>query len=80
MMAMPYQMLAAAIPSDKTGVYMGIFNMFIVIPMIIQIFSMQYFVYDLLGQNPVNVIRLAGSFLILGGIFSLFVSQPKTVE
>ena len=76
MMAMPYQMLAAAIPSDKTGVYMGIFNMFIVIPMIIQIFSMQYFV----GQNPVNVIRLAGSFLILGGIFSLFVSQPKTVE
>jgi len=80
MMAMPYQMLAAAIPSDKTGVYMGIFNMFIVIPMIIQIFSMQYFVYDLLGQNPVNVIRLAGSFLILGGIFSLFVSQPKTEE
>ena len=80
MMAMPYQMLAAAIPSDKTGVYMGIFNMFIVIPMIIQIFSMQYFVYDLLGQNPVNVIRLAGSFLILGGIFSLFVSQPKEVE
>ena len=80
MMAMPYQLLAAAIPSDKTGVYMGIFNMFIVIPMIIQIFSMQYFVYDLLGQNPVNVIRLAGSFLILGGIFSLFVSQPKTVE
>ena len=80
MMAMPYQMLAAAIPSDKTGVYMGIFNMFIVIPMIIQIFSMQYFVYDLLGQNPVNVIRLAGSFLIFGGIFSLFVSQPKAVE
>ena len=80
MMAMPYQMLAAAIPSDKTGVYMGIFNMFIVIPMIIQIFSMQYFVYDLLDQNPVNVIRLAGSFLIIGGIFSLFVTQPKTTD
>ena len=71
MMAMPYQMLAASIPSDKTGVYMGIFNMFIVIPMIIQIVSMQYFVYDLLGQNPINVIRLAGVFLILGGLFSL---------
>lgn len=71
MMAMPYQMLAASIPADKTGVYMGIFNMFIVIPMIIQIVSMQYFVYDLLGQNPINVIRLAGVFLILGGLFSL---------
>jgi maltose/moltooligosaccharide transporter len=77
MMAMPYQMLASSIPSDKTGVYMGIFNMFIVVPMIIQIFTMQYFVYDLLGQNPINVIRLAGTFLIIGGIFSLFVTQKK---
>tara|TARA_A100001011_G_scaffold120431_1_gene127113 strand:+ start:3125 stop:4051 length:927 start_codon:yes stop_codon:yes gene_type:complete len=71
MMAMPYQMLAASIPSEKTGVYMGIFNMFIVIPMIIQIVSMQYFVYGVLGENPINVIRLAGLFLILGGLFSL---------
>ena len=78
MMAMPYQMLASSIPEGKTGIYMGIFNMFIVIPMIIQIFSVQYFVYDLLGQNPINIIRLAGSFLIIGGLFSLFVSQPKT--
>ncbi|MDG1687065.1 MAG: MFS transporter [Flavobacteriaceae bacterium] len=78
MMAMPYQMLASSIPNGKTGIYMGIFNIFIVVPMIIQIFSVQYFVYDLLGQNPINIIRLAGSFLIIGGIFSLFVSQPKT--
>ncbi|MEK9612594.1 MAG: MFS transporter [Flavobacteriaceae bacterium] len=78
MMAMPYQMLASSIPTGKTGIYMGIFNMFIVIPMIIQIFSVQYFVYDFLGQNPINIIRLAGIFLIIGGIFSLFVSQPKS--
>jgi maltose/moltooligosaccharide transporter len=77
MMAMPYQMLASSIPPGKTGVYMGIFNMFIVIPMIIQIFTVQYFVFDFLDQNPINIIRLAGSFLIIGGIFSLFVSQPK---
>lgn len=80
MMAMPYEMLAASIPKGKTGVYMGIFNMFIVVPMIIQIFSVQYFVYDLLGQNPINIIRLAGVFLIIGGIFSLFVSQPKPIK
>lgn len=77
MMAMPYEMLASSIPAGKTGVYMGIFNMFIVIPMIIQIFSVQYFVYDLVGQNPINIIRLAGIFLIIGGVFSLFVSQPQ---
>ncbi len=77
MLAMPYQLLAGSIPKDKTGVYMGIFNLFIVIPMIIQIFTMQFFVYDLLGSNPINVIRLAGAFLILGGVFTLFVKEDR---
>ena len=71
MLAMPYQLLAGSIPKEKTGVYMGIFNMFIVIPMIIQIVTMQYFVYDLLGQNPINVLNLAGVFLVLAAIFTL---------
>ncbi|MEC4050127.1 MFS transporter [Flavobacterium sp. SUN046] len=74
MMAMPYQLLAGSIPKEKTGVYMGIFNMFIVIPMAIQILTMQYFVYDLLGKNPMNVIKLAGVFLILGAILTLFIT------
>jgi len=74
MMAMPYQLLAGSIPKEKRGVYMGIFNMFIVIPMAIQIFTMQFFVYDLLGKNPINVIRLAGLFLIIGAIFTLFIT------
>jgi maltose/moltooligosaccharide transporter len=74
MMAMPYQLLAGSIPKEKRGVYMGIFNMFIVIPMAIQIFTMQFFVYDLLGKNPVNVIRLAGLFLMIGAVFTLFIT------
>ena len=80
MMAMPYEMLAASIPSQKTGVYMGIFNMFIVVPMILQIFSVQYFMYDLLGNNPINIIRLAGVFFIIGGVFSLFVTVKENEE
>ena len=75
MMSMPYQILANSIPSNKTGIYMGIFNMFIVVPMIIQIFSMQFFVYDLLGKNPISVVQLAGIFLIIGGIFSLLIKN-----
>ena len=78
MMAMPYQLLAGSVPKDKTGVYMGIFNMFIVLPMIIQIFTMQYFVYDWLGNNPVNVLKLAGVFLMLGGCFALFIKEDKS--
>ena len=74
MMAMPYQLLAGSIPKEKQGVYMGIFNMFIVIPMAIQIFTMQFFVYDLLGKNPINVIRLAGLFLMIAAVFTLFIT------
>ncbi len=80
MLAMPYQLLAGAVPKEKTGVYMGIFNMFIVIPMIIQILTMQTFVYDLLGQNPINVLRLAGVFLILAGVFTLFIKVSNKRE
>ena len=77
MFAMPYKLLAGSIPSAKTGVYMGVFNMFIVIPMIIQIFSVQYFLYSLFGKSPVNIILLAGTFLTLGGIFTLFIKDNK---
>lgn len=80
MMAMPYQLLASSIPKEKTGIYMGIFNMFIVIPMAIQVLTMQFFVYDLLGKNPVNVIKLAGLFLIAGAIFTLFITTQKTTK
>jgi maltose/moltooligosaccharide transporter len=80
MLAMPYQLLAGSIPKEKTGVYMGIFNMFIVIPMAIQVLSMQFFVYDWLGQNPVNVIRLAGIFLIIGGVLTLLIKVKNKNE
>lgn len=80
MLAMPYQLLAGSIPKEKTGVYMGIFNMFIVIPMAIQVVSMQFFVYDWLGQNPVNVIRLAGIFLIIGGVLTLLIKVKNKNE
>lgn len=76
-MAMPYKLLVGSIPPNKTGVYMGIFNMFIVIPMAIQIFMMQFFLYNLLGANPVRVVALAGICLILGGVFSLFIKGGK---
>ena len=75
MLAIPYKLLAGSIPSNKIGVYMGIFNMFIVIPMIIQIFVVQYFLYDALGNNPINIIILAGIFLLIAGVLTLFIKD-----
>lgn len=73
MMGNPYVMLAGCIPAHRTGVYMGIFNMFIVIPMMIQIFTLPLFYNSWLGGNPENVIRLAGSFLLVAAVAVLFV-------
>lgn len=73
MMGNPYVMLAGCIPAHRTGVYMGIFNMFIVIPMMIQIFTLPLFYNSWLGGNPENVIRLAGSFLLIAAVAVMFV-------
>lgn len=76
--SMPYQMLAESIPINKMGVYMGIFNMFIVIAQIVQIFTIQFFIYDLLGENPINIIRLSGVFMIIGGFSCLYVKSKNS--
>ncbi|MFN8580073.1 MAG: MFS transporter [Gemmatimonadaceae bacterium] len=78
MMGNPYVMLAGSIPAERVGVYMGIFNMFIVIPMMIQIFTLPLYYDSLLGGNPENVIRLAGVLLICAAIAVLFVRLGGT--
>ena len=65
MMGNPYIMLAGSIPPARTGVYMGIFNMFIVIPMLIETFTIPMYYESWLGNNPVNALRLAGGLMIL---------------
>lgn len=77
-MGNPYIMLAGSIPKERTGVYMGIFNMFIVIPMIIQIFTLPLFYRSLLGGNPENVIRLAGILLLFAAASVGFVKLQNS--
>jgi len=77
MMGNPYVMLAGCIPAKKAGVYMGIFNLFIVIPMMIQIFTLPLYYNSLLGGNPENVIRLAGILMLCGAVAVLFVKLAK---
>ncbi len=72
-MGNPYVMLAGSIPQERVGVYMGIFNMFIVIPMMIEIFTLPLIYHSLLGGTPDNVIRLAGGLLICAAGATMFV-------
>ncbi len=77
-MGNPYVMLAGSIPPERVGVYMGIFNMFIVIPMMIQIFTLPLFYESWLGGNPANVIRLAGALLLCAAVAVLRVRLANT--
>jgi maltose/moltooligosaccharide transporter len=73
MMGNTYVMLADCIPSDRTGTYMGIFNMFIVIPMLIQSLTMPLIYRPLLGGDPRNVLLLGGVLMIMGAAATLFI-------
>jgi maltose/moltooligosaccharide transporter len=77
-MGNPYVLLAGSIPPERAGVYMGIFNMFIVIPMLIQAVTLPLFYDSLLGGRPENVIRLAGVLLALAALCVLRVRTEKS--
>jgi maltose/moltooligosaccharide transporter len=76
-LAMPYAMLASSIPAKNMGVFMGIFNMSITIPQIINgVFSGMMLKY-MFNDNPINSIYFAGILMILGAASVFFVSQKK---
>jgi len=70
-MGNPYIMLARSIPPERAGVYMGIFNMFIVLPMIVQMLTLPLYYDTLLGSDPRHVIQLAGCFLCIAAALTL---------
>lgn len=69
-MSMPYAMLSTSVPGDRMGVYMGIFNMFIVIPQIISMITVPFFYDLLLKSDPANALFLAGISLCLAAVVS----------
>jgi maltose/moltooligosaccharide transporter len=80
MMGNPYVLLANAIPAERVGVYMGIFNMFIVLPMMLQIFTLPLYYEAWLGGDPANVVRLAGVLLLLAAMATLRVRGEATAR
>lgn len=77
MMGNTYVMLAGSIPPERNGIYMGIFNMFIVVPMLIQSLTMPLMYDRLLAGDPRNVLVLAGCLMILGAAATLWVDAGR---
>ena len=76
-MGVTYVMLVGVLPGHKTGIYMGIFNMFIVIPMIVQTLTVPFYYEAWLGGNPVNAVYLAGLLLVLSAATVRFIDLGK---
>ncbi len=79
LMGNPYLMLADAIPAERTGVYMGIFNMFIVIPMMIEILFVWLAYRPLLGGDPRNVLLLGGVMMLVAAGATWLVRTPRVL-
>ena len=77
---MPYAMLSSSVDSDKMGVYMGIFNMFIVIPQIIAAIGGINILSNLFGQQPISSMIIAGTFLIIAGFCNLLITEQNAIK
>lgn len=78
MMGIPYLLVVSKIPKERYGVYMGIINMMIVVPMILQSLSFGYILKNFLGNNPGNAVLFAGVLLLLAAGATLFIKSEKT--
>jgi len=78
MMGTPYIILAGSIPPKRTGVYMGILNMFIVLPMLIETITFRVVYKHLLASNPFSAIRFAGILIVIAAILTLFIKKRIT--
>jgi maltose/moltooligosaccharide transporter len=76
-MGNPYVMLARSVPPERTGVYMGIFNMFIVIPLLIGGFALNMLYDAVFAGDPRNVLMTAGVLMFLAAAATLRVKMPE---
>jgi len=75
MMGIPYLMVVNNIPKERYGVYMGIVNMMIVIPMILQNVTFGFILREFLGNNSGYAVMFAGVLLILAALATLLISN-----
>jgi maltose/moltooligosaccharide transporter len=76
-LSLPYAMLSQAVPPRKMGIYMGIFNFFIVIPQILAASVLGIFVLVLFDGHSIHALALGGALLFLAGLATLRVDDRE---
>jgi maltose/moltooligosaccharide transporter len=76
-LSMPYSLLAGSLPEGKTGVYMGIFNFFIVLPEIVASLGFGWVMNNLLDNNRMAAVVSGGAFMVLAAVLVLRVEGGR---
>jgi maltose/moltooligosaccharide transporter len=80
MMGVPYIMVVGSIPKERYGVYMGIINMMIVVPMILQTISFGFVYENFLGKDPLNAMTFAGTLLLIASFATMLIKVVKSED
>ncbi len=76
-LSMPYAMLSSALPAARMGVYMGIFNFFIVLPEILASLTLEPVVKQVFHNDPVKVVMLGGASMLVASVAIVWVPAEK---
>jgi maltose/moltooligosaccharide transporter len=79
-LSMPYAVLAASLPRSRTGVYMGIFNFFIVTPEILASLFFGWIMIHLLHNNRMYAVVAGGVFMMIAAMLMQRVKDPRTLS
>ncbi|TCJ19170.1 MFS transporter [Flaviaesturariibacter flavus] len=78
-LSMPYAMLGGVLPPKKIGIYMGIFNFFIVLPEIMASLGFKWLMNNVLNNNMLLAVQLGGGLMILAALICYFMINEKKV-
>jgi maltose/moltooligosaccharide transporter len=79
-LSVPYAMLSGALPSNKMGYYMGVFNFFIVIPQLVAASILGFLVSKFFNSEPIYALLIGGCSMILAGIIALTINDKSNIE
>ncbi len=78
-LSMPYAMLSGCLPKDKVGIYMGIFNFFIVLPEIIASLGFGWLMKNVLNNDRMMALKIGGGLMILAALVCfIFIREKKS--
>ncbi len=75
-LSVPYAILANSLPAKKMGLFMGIFNFFIVLPQILAASILGFLITRFFDNQPVYALVVGGCSMILAGLLTLRVQEP----